>query len=58
MSSSVIKLIKKNESLGMNTLIERCIKKKYKVGVFQSRILNGKILEIGENLKISLFNLF
>ena len=34
MSSSVIKLIKKNESLGMNTLIERCIKKKYKIGVF------------------------
>lgn len=33
-SSSVIKLIKKNESLGMNTLIERCIKKKYKIGVF------------------------
>ena len=30
MSSSVIKLIKKNESLGMNTLIERCIKKNIK----------------------------
>ena len=28
------KLIKKNESLGMNTLIERCIKSKYKIGVF------------------------
>jgi len=33
-NSSIIKLIKKNENLGMNTLIERCIKKKYKVGVF------------------------
>ena len=56
MNSTVIKLIK-NENLGMNTLIERCIKK-YKVGVFPIQDSEWQDLEIGENSKISLSNLF
>ena len=34
LNSKVLKLIKKNESVDMNDLIERLIKNKFKIGVF------------------------
>ncbi len=45
LNSKILKLIKKNEKLDMNTFIERAISKKYKVSVFP--IQENEWLDLG-----------